>query len=151
MQYQKKIEKAINLPANVATVWEKWTTAEGLKSFFAPDCKIELKIGGAFEMYFLLDAEEGSRGSENCKILSFLPQQMLSFSWNAPPQFAAVRNGGEATWIVLQFIAESETSSRLQLTHLGWQMGEEWEQVYAYFDKAWDKVLLWLKECLIAQ
>ncbi|MCZ2101411.1 MAG: hypothetical protein LC107_07740 [Chitinophagales bacterium] len=33
----------------------------------------------------------------------FLPKQMLAFSWNAPPLFAAVRESAYETWVVVDF------------------------------------------------
>ncbi len=137
----KKIVKEIIVKTDPETVWEKWTSKEGITSFFAPDCKIELKIGGAFEMYFIQEAEYGGKGSEGCKILSFLPYQMLSFSWNAPPQFAEIRNNEAHTWVVLEIRAVSQKFTHIQLTHLGWQDGEAWQDVYNYFNIAWEKVL----------
>lgn len=42
-------------------------------------------------MYFNLNAPSGKKGSEGMKILSFLPETMLSFEWNAPPDFPEIR------------------------------------------------------------
>jgi uncharacterized protein YndB with AHSA1/START domain len=83
----KLIQKERIVPFSLTESWSKWTTHEGLKTFFGRDNKIELEIGGNFEIYFLMDNPVGLRGSETCKILSFLPREMLSFSWNAPPHF----------------------------------------------------------------
>ncbi len=56
-----------------------WTTSEGLRAFFGVDNRIEMVSGGAFEIYFLMENEYGLRGSEGCKVISLLPQKMLSF------------------------------------------------------------------------
>src|SRR4030042_32410 len=81
---------------------DAWTTSKGAEAFFAPRANIKLGIGGSYELFFDLDAPEGSRGSEGMKILSFLPMEMLSFDWNAPPQYPTVRRG-QHTWVVVQF------------------------------------------------
>ena len=39
----------------------------------------------AYELHFLEDAPEGRRGSESCRVLAFVPERLLSFTWNAPP------------------------------------------------------------------
>lgn len=57
----------VTVDAPVSDVWEAWTTREGVASFFAPDCRIELEVGGAYEMYFIPDAEPGQRGGEGGK------------------------------------------------------------------------------------
>ncbi|QSE98251.1 SRPBCC family protein [Fulvivirga lutea] len=141
----KSIVKKITLEVPVKVIWDKWTTEGGIKSFFAKKCKVQLEIGGAFEMYFLLGNQQGLQGSEGCKILSYLPEKMLSFSWNAPPEYPTVR--GIHTWVVLLF-KESGAHTELTLTHLGWGTGEEWDKVYAYFENAWDFVFNKLKESI---
>ncbi len=137
----KKIFKEIVVKANREAVWEKWTTNEGIKSFFAPKCKVELRLHGPFEMYFIADAKPGGQGSEGCKFLSYLPYEMLSFSWNAPPIFPEIRNSEDYTWVVLHFEKISDTSTKVQLSHFGWRAGENWQAVYEYFDAAWTRVL----------
>ena len=61
---EKSIYVEVTVPANPEEVWNAWTTEEGIKSFFAPECNIELKVGGAYELLFDLEAESGSQGSE---------------------------------------------------------------------------------------
>ena len=136
--------KTVNCP--VDTVWWKWTTHEGLLTFFGPDNKIELKPGGAFEIYFLPDNPKGLQGGEGCKIISYLPKKMVSFTWNAPPEHPEIRNHDHKTWVVLNFSSISEKQTEVELNHLGWLDGEKWDEVYNYFDSAWDTVLGWLEE-----
>ena len=144
----KQILKSTVVGCSLDTAWWKWTTHEGLLTFFGEDNKIELAPGGAFEIYFNKDAPYGSRGSEGCKVLSYLPKQMLSFSWNAPPKFKEVRESDYHTWVVAEFKNESENRTEVTITHLGWPEDSRWDPVYEYFDKAWDTVIGWLdKSC----
>ena len=140
MILDKAIEKSRKVNASIADIWNKWTTHEGLRTFFGVDNKIELRIGGAFEIYFMMDQPYGTRGAEGCEILSFLPKKMLSFSWNAPPQFDAIRNGSHQTWVVVEMMGDGSVTE-VTLTHLGWLEGEDWNAVYDYFAKAWDMVM----------
>lgn len=134
------IRKEVVVSASRDSVWDAWTTEEGIKSFFAPDCRVELRVGGPYEMLFLPeDQPPGARGGEGNRILSFLPKELLTFSWNAPPQFAAVRP--YRTRVVLQFTDTPAGGTRVTLSHLGWGDGEEWNAVYDYFDAAWARVL----------
>jgi uncharacterized protein YndB with AHSA1/START domain len=64
-----EIRKRVIVPAPIEQVWGVWTTVEGITSFFAPAARLEFRIGGAFEMLFLLDAEPGEQGSEGCHVL----------------------------------------------------------------------------------
>jgi len=126
---------------SIDSLWWRWTTHEGLKTFFGRDNKIELTPGGAFEIYFLTDNAYGQKGSEGCKVLSYLPGKMFSFSWNAPPQFPEVRNSEYKTWVVVQFNEISETQTEVTLTHFGWLKDEKWTPVYDYFSEAWGMVM----------
>jgi uncharacterized protein YndB with AHSA1/START domain len=141
---EKKIIKEQLVNASREQVWKAFTTSEGVKSFFAPDAKIDLRLGGPYECYFLLDGEPGHRGSEECTVLSFLENEMLSFTWNAPPQFPEIRI--QRTFVVIQFFDADENQTRVKLTHSGWRTGGRWEDVFGYFEEAWDVVLSRLKK-----
>ncbi len=137
----RQIQKTKVINSSLDSAWWKWTTHEGLLTFFGEDNKIELTPGGAFEIYFLMDNPYGLKGSEGCKVLSFLPKQMLSFSWNAPPQFKEIRESAYHTWVVVNFKTISGNRTEVTLTHLGWPEDKSWDTVYDYFNKAWDQVL----------
>src|SRR5438552_11623029 len=85
------VEAEVTVRGTLASVWDGWTTNAGAEKWFAPKSKIELKVGGPFEILFAPDQPEGRRGAEDLRILSFVPQEMLSFEWNAPPQFTRAR------------------------------------------------------------
>jgi uncharacterized protein YndB with AHSA1/START domain len=142
------IKKSVLVKSSLDQVWEKWTTHEGLKSFFGYDNNFSLEIGGPFEILMLKDAPDGLKGSEGCKVLSYLPKAMLSFSWNAPPKFETIRNHEHYCWVVLRFEALSESETLITLDHLGWLEGELWDQVYDYFDQAWDVVFRWFVDSI---
>ncbi|MGB2805526.1 MAG: SRPBCC domain-containing protein, partial [Candidatus Zixiibacteriota bacterium] len=99
-QSNRILRKEIIVPAAPKEVWDAWTTTEGVKTFFSSQAKVELAVGGPFEIYFLLDAPHGARGSEGCRVLSYVPPKMLSFSWNAPPEFEKLR--GKHTIVVVR-------------------------------------------------
>jgi len=99
----KMVRKEVVVPATVDQVWETWTTTAGVNTFFSPNAKVDLRIGGPFEIYFLMENPYGSRGAEDCKILSYLPKSMLAFEWNAPPQFGELR--GIHTQVILGLVS----------------------------------------------
>lgn len=137
----KKIIKQKTIALSIKDIWIKWSTHEGLKTFFGTDNKIELMPKGAFEIYFLMQSPVGFRGSEGCEILAFIPERMLSFTWNVPPQFEELRRLGALQWVVVEFESITANSTKIQLTHLGWPQEEKWDIVIEYFDKAWNFVL----------
>lgn len=133
------LRKAVTLDAPLAEVWKAWTTSEGAKSFFGPGARVEATPGGPFEIYFSLNAPEGLRGSEHCKVHSVVPMKLLAFTWNQPPIIPALRD--VHTLVTLRFEELSPGRVRVEMTHSGWGVGEDWDKAYAYFDRAWDAVL----------
>lgn len=134
-----EIRKEILVPSSAADIWSRWTTGSGVATFFAPQAKIDLSMGGGYEIIFMPDAPEGLRGSEGCTILSFVAERMLSFTWNAPPHFPEVRK--ERTWVVVLLDPEGPNKTRVTLAHMGWKSGPEWDEARRYFDRAWILVL----------
>jgi len=137
----KQIVKQVEVKAPLAEVWRVWTTAAGAEEFFAPKARVELEPGGAYELFFMPDNPPGSRGAEGLKVLSYLPMEMLSFDWSFPPSIPSLRDSGARTWVVIQLSDLGNGSTRVRLTHLGWQEGPDWDQGFAYFQQAWDVVL----------
>jgi len=123
------------------------SSSDGWKRALEVNTNIELTPGGKFEVLFSMDAPEGQRGSEGCTVLSYVDNEMLSFTWNAPPTFAHARE--KHTWVVITFEELAPASTRIRLRHLGFdkqaasnpEHRAEWEQVRAYFMNAWPKVL----------
>ncbi len=141
---ERTIYKQVDVVAAASAVWAAWTTADGVKSFFAPGCNIELKVHGAYEILFDTDAEPGTRGSEGCMILAIQPQKMLAFTWSAPPHLPEAR--AQRTVVIIRLQPVSESTTRVTLDRVGWGEGGQWDQAYEYFDKAWEIVLYRLKE-----
>ena len=136
----KVIYETIQINCSVQKAWDAWTTESGIKGFFARDCKIEISPGGAYEMYFLTDNEPGSKGGEGNVILAVEPMQLLSFTWNAPPQYPHVRP--QRTSVCIRFLPIDEEQVEIILEHTGWGFNDEWQQVFEYFQKAWGEMVL---------
>jgi uncharacterized protein YndB with AHSA1/START domain len=139
---ERVIVKSVTVSAPIKEVWRAWTTPEGMKEFLGVNANIELKFGGRFEILFSDEPPMGAQGSEGCQVLSFVPEKMLSFTWNAPPTQPAMRN--QRTFVVLSF-TEQGSQTTVELRHAGWGVGKDWDTAYAYFDRAWDQVLPLLK------
>lgn len=131
------VEVVVNASAD--KVWQAWTTEEGVTSFFAPACKIDLRVLGAYEMYFMPEAAPGVRGGEGNMILAIQPERMLSFTWNAPPHLPNVRQ--QRTSVILRLKEINKNQTRVTLTEIGWGEDEEWDRAYQYFSEAWKYVL----------
>ena len=136
----RSIEYISMVEASLGDVWDAWTTNDGVRTFFAPDSSIELRIGGNYELYFDPAAPEGSRGSEGMKIQTYIPERMLAFDWNQPPSMPALRD--VKTWVVVEFREMDDELCEVTLTHLGFgDASPLWDEAYAYFKNAWSIVL----------
>jgi uncharacterized protein YndB with AHSA1/START domain len=128
------------IAAPVADVWHAWTTPEGIESFFARKAaKVDARPGGAFELWFALDAPEGSRGSEGCHFHSVTPMQQLVFEWNSPPTLPVVRP--LHTLVYLDFRPVAPDRTEVTLRNFGYGQGEDWQKSKAYFERAWNSVM----------
>ena len=145
---ERSIDKSVVVPATLDQTWDAWTTREGITSFFAPDAKIEPKVGGAFHIYINPLGEPGSKGADDMRFMALQPKQMLSFDWNAPPHLPAARQ--QRTFVVLRFAPVSEKETRVTLHHTGWGEGGEWDKAYEYFSKAWPNVLANLQKRFVS-
>lgn len=139
----RAIVHEVTLPAARDEVWALWSSAEGLQRWLVKRAKVDLRPGGAYELYFLPDAPRGLQGSETCRVLSFIPGRMLSFTWNAPPTLPRTRS--LHTWVVVELEA-LEGATRVRVTHAGWPASglrdePQWGETYAYFERAWVSVL----------
>ncbi len=136
----RQLRRTVVVDAPRGAVWDAWTQEDILTSWFAPYANIELRVGGKYEILFAPpDAPLNTRGGEGCRVLSFLPQEMLSFSWNAPPSLKEARK--YRSRIVLQFEDAPDGGTQVTLTHLGFGPEPMWDEVYNDFDKAWSSVL----------
>ena len=142
----EKIVKSFVCYQSLDSLWWRWTTHEGLKTFFGSDNKVDFHIGGAYEIQFLTDKPYGSRGTEGCTLLSFLPKRMLSFTWIAPPSMPELRSKAHKTWVVVELTPVSTNETTITLTHLGWPEDTTWKKAYNYFNGAWNYVVSNLKK-----
>jgi uncharacterized protein YndB with AHSA1/START domain len=131
-----RLEEIVEAPAK--EVWAAWTTVPGLRTFLAPDARIEVKAGGRWEIFFEA-APEGARGSEGCRVLEVVRGRMLAFEWNFPPSIPAIRH--EKTRVTVEFNALGEGQTLVALEQTGWHDGKAWDEGFEYFASAWGVVL----------
>jgi uncharacterized protein YndB with AHSA1/START domain len=141
---ERALDKEVVIAASLDQAWEAWTTREGITSFFAPDAKVEPRVGGPFQIYMDPGGQPGMKGADDMRYLALQPKKMLSFDWNAPPHLAEARQ--QRTVVIVRFEPLGEKSTRVTLHHVGWGDGGEWDKAYQYFDRAWGGVLGNLKK-----
>lgn len=137
---QRVVHKSVVVAAPATEVWRAWTTDVGIREWLLRDSRIGLRVGGPYEWYLATDAPPGLRGSEGCQILAFQAPASLTFTWNAPPHLPGVREQRTVVLLRLRPTASDE-NTRVDLTHVGWGSGAEWDDAFSYFDAAWSRVL----------
>jgi uncharacterized protein YndB with AHSA1/START domain len=134
----RSITKQTIVLADPMTVWTAWTSSAEIGAWWGPPASnIDLRVGGPFELLFDQAAQPGTQGSEGCKYLGYVPGEMISFTWNAPPHLT-LRSSN--TWVVITFSRESD-HTRVRLVHTGFLTGSDWDDYMSYFDDAWGFVL----------
>ena len=141
---ERAIDKEVVVNATLDQAWDAWTTREGIVSFFAPDAQVEPRVGGAFHIHMDPGGAPGMKGADDMRYMALQPKKMLSFDWNAPPHLPEAR--AQRTFVVVRFAAVDDKTTRVTLHHTGWGEGGQWDQAFAYFDRAWGNVLDNLKK-----
>jgi len=136
---ERALDKEVVVNATLDQAWAAWTTREGITSFFAPDARVEARVGGPFEIYMDPAGAPGMKGADDMRYLALQPKKMLSFDWNAPPSLPEARQ--QRTVVIVRLEPVSPTSTKVTIHHVGWGDGGEWDKAYAYFDRAWGAVL----------
>lgn len=142
---ERAIVERVTVKANINEVWRAWTTTEGITSFFAPAANIDLRPGGAYEVFMLPNAKVGERGADGMVLLAVQDKKMISFTWNAPPSLPEARK--QRTVVIVRFNPRGEQLTEVTLTHLGFgtvdanNKADEWGKAYDYFARAWPNVL----------
>ena len=127
------------IAAPPAAVWHALTSEAGVRGFFASAARIEPRIDGAYEMYFLRRNPPGLRGGEGNRLLALERNRRLLASWNAPPSFGALR--GQHTIVEFDLTPLAGGRTLVTATHSGWGSGTGWRAVRDYFAAAWQVVL----------
>jgi len=136
---ERAITKEVVVPAGIDAVWAAWTSEAGIESFMAPEAEIDARPGGAFHVHFDPFGQPGMKGADDMRYMALQKPTLLSFDWNAPPQFAQARR--QRTFVIVRLKALDADSTQVKLTHIGWGDGGEWDQTFGYFDRAWGSVL----------
>jgi uncharacterized protein YndB with AHSA1/START domain len=123
--------------AGIGDVWDAFTTSAGAETFFAPRVRIELSLGGPYEVFF--NPVDEVRSTKGKQVLSYEPGSMVSFEWTAPPELPAVRSG--KTWVVVRLASAGPIGTQVHISHLGYGTGPEWDRARAHFQQGWSELI----------
>lgn len=124
--------------ASIEEVWQSWTTAEGIRTFFARDGVVDRKIEGEYSVLFFPTNPPGLRGAEGMRIVAIEPDERLVITWNQPPQFATIR---EQRALVEYRLDDADCGTKVRIKHFGWGGSDAWAAARVYFQGAWETIL----------
>lgn len=145
---EKAIVKEICIQAPRILIWHAWTRAERVSQWFAAEANIEIKVNGAYELYFVPGNKTGMN-TKGCKVRKLIPQEQLHFTWKGPDQFASIMNNEESLTIVEVLFEEMNgEQTRITITHRGFKEEKVWAEAIAWHEMAWTGVLESLRSAL---
>lgn len=139
-QRPRDIIKTVYLDRPPAEVYAAFTSTTFLRSWFAPELRVEAEPWGAYELLFAPDGPEGSQGSEGCTFVE-LRKDRLAFTWRFPPSLPSLRTAHTLVIIEIGVPQDALLQTQLRLQHSGFRSGPEWEAGRVYFETFWDGVL----------
>jgi uncharacterized protein YndB with AHSA1/START domain len=137
---EKVLHLAIRIDAPLDSVWFRISTKAGMEKFFAPNCIFKPEVLSLFEIHFNPAGPVGQKGAEDNRVLAIQDKQMISFTWDAPPQFAALRK--HRTSVAIRLYKTGDRQTLVTLSQTGWGLGKEWDSLFTYFEQAWATFVL---------
>lgn len=123
------------VPAPPGEVWQLFSTTEGLSSWVAPVAAIDLRVGGIWEASYHMDAQLGDRSNIRNRVLSYLPQRMLSIAVDSAPAGFPHPELIQRAWTVIELEPAGEGQTRVRVSMLGYGEGTDYDELYAIFDQ----------------
>jgi uncharacterized protein YndB with AHSA1/START domain len=132
---ERVLRHEIAVNGSLADVWNAFTTSEGLMTFMAPVVHMELKTGGAFDSNYRVGSKLGDPGTIHNQVLNYIPMEMFSIKVGLTDQFPERPRQAGTLFAVLTFKDAGVKQTLVTISMLGWGNGEDWDQVYKFFDR----------------
>lgn len=116
-------------------VWALWSTTPGLSSWVAPLAAIDLRIGGLWEASYTPGARLGAPGNIRNRVLSFVPEEMLSIRVDAAPPGFAHAELVKTLWTVVELESVDAAHTRVRVSMAGYGAGSGFDALHAQFDR----------------
>lgn len=147
----RTIRLETEVPASPTAAYEAWLDPTVVRAFFAPDCRIQPRVGGAYEMIFDPedDPDGAALGTRGATLLALEAPHRLAFEWKGRPDMPAMNVRPFPTWVEVQFeeMEGRDGWTRVTLEHKGFGHGPDWDEAHAWFgEQAWPLVLRRLGE-----
>jgi uncharacterized protein YndB with AHSA1/START domain len=132
---ERVLRHEVTVNCGLADIWNAITTSEGLMTFMAPVVHVELKTGGVFDSNYRVGSKLGDPGTIHNKVLNYIPMEMFSIQVGLTDQFPQGPREAGTLFAVLTFKDAGASQVLATISMLGWGKGEDWDQVYHFFDR----------------
>ena len=140
---EKRLDFEVEIPATPNDVWIALSTTEGLKTWLAPETRVDLRKGGDWVVLF----NGASAGGGT--IIDFVQGKSITLAAMAPETFPTVRK--ERTTALFEIVSSKDgKSSIVHLRQTGWKTGEEWDKAFDYLATGNSQLLNQLRQRFVS-
>ena len=129
----RTVEKELFIAAAPDRVYRAFTNKEDLERWFVTNADLEVRPGGVFNLWWKQETVVG-------EYVELAPPHRLAFTWDDGPKYGI-------TTCTIEFIPEAD-GTLLRLTHTGFGLGDNWDELYDGVNGGWTEELGHLKTWL---
>ena len=138
----KVINVSVNVRCSSKKAFDMFANNKKVEGWLCGKANIEAVVGGKYEVYNNNNKDDNTEG---CKVLAIDVANYLVVEWKGPEKFADFMNKEDELTQVNVLFHPKGRFTQVTIIHSGWGGGENWNQAYEYFYKAWEGALAQLK------
>ena len=123
------------IDASLETVWNSWTTTEGLKSWLAPHAEIDFRIGGKMRANYDVNGDLDDPSTIENTVLAFDPNRMITIRVSKAPDDFPFANAIYDMWTILYFEAIAPNQTQVRVVSNGFSADEESQNMRMFFSQ----------------
>ncbi|MEO1084349.1 MAG: SRPBCC domain-containing protein [Acidobacteriota bacterium] len=145
---EQRVVYETEVNANLDTVWNAFTTSEGVRSWMAPVAEVELAVGGKMRTNYNPEGTLDDATSIENTILSFDPKRMLSLKATKFPEGFPFEEAARTTWAIFYFSELPSDRTKITVVGLGYTDDEPSQKMREFFAGANEYSLGMLKKAV---
>lgn len=136
------------IDADIDSVWQAFSTEEGLQKWMAPVIKLDFRVGGTIKSNYNESGEIGDETTIENTILAFDPKRMIALKATGFPEGFPFKEVAEKTWSVFYFEELPSSKTKITIVGLGYTDDPLSKQMRSFFEEANKSVLEKLEDSL---
>jgi uncharacterized protein YndB with AHSA1/START domain len=134
--HEKVLQLSIIVPMNIQSVWNLFTTEEGLEKWIAPVVKIDMRAGGTIRTNYDKNKTAEDSTSIVLGIINYLEYNLITLKVNLNNNFPEqARNEDQNLQEIIQFEDLGDGKTKIISSMVGWGQGSHWDKTYDFFEK----------------